>query len=134
MPTTKKTSKGTRKKKTPAAKETRKIGKVVATHITVTKQGELTASLSFSYGGPPGVPQGIPLRVMGDVVNDRYSDALSKFVVAMLKVFAVDTWEHVAGRTCYVVLKGGQIVGLEPLPTEPGMSVMFDDLFKTKGE
>lgn len=55
-------------------------------------------------------------------------------LVAVLNACGVDTWEALPGRTIYALKAAGDpyglIVGIAPLPTEPGRPVIFRDLFE----
>jgi hypothetical protein len=51
-----------------------------------------------------------------------------------MQACGVDEWSKVAGRTVIAVIEGdgligsGPVRGIKPLPTEPGVPFMFDDL------
>lgn len=102
-----------------------RIGKVTRAFLGFEDHGFLTATLSFDYGG---ASQSIPPRIFG-TREQGYSDALSKFVAAVLDVFSVPDWSMLVGRTCFVIITDSLISGLAPLPTEVGKAVDLGELF-----
>lgn len=102
-----------------------RIGKITQATIGWEDHGFLTAVVSFDYGG---ASQSIPARIFGTRAQG-YSDALAKFVVAVMDAVGVRAWEQVVGKTCFVVIRDSFIKGLRPLPTEQGAAVDFDELF-----
>lgn len=97
-----------------------KIAKVKRTRLGQEDHGIFTASLDLDYGGSG---QGIP--------HYDLRECAAQFIEGILRACAVDEWEKVAGRTILAVVEDGWVVGIKPLPTEPGKPFMFADAYPT---
>jgi hypothetical protein len=80
--------------------------------------GTLTAWLHLDYGGASQGAGG------WNLVEGR----CATWVRGVLGACGVTRWERVAGRTVYALVEDGYVVGLRPLPTEPGEEFRFEEL------
>lgn len=98
---------------------TRTIAKIERTHLGSEDHGILTGYLFVTYGGGS---QGVGGYAIEDVAG--------AYIAQTLSACGVDSWEKLKGRTIYVLTdETRRVVGIEPLPTEPGRPFMFSDLF-----
>jgi NADH:ubiquinone oxidoreductase subunit 5 (subunit L)/multisubunit Na+/H+ antiporter MnhA subunit len=109
-----------------------RIGKITDTMLGIEDHGIFTATLFMDYGG---VGQGV-----GNLFLDDYDEATRKrvpstcagaFIAGVLRACGVRQWEHVKGRTIYVLFNeetGYQAIGIENLPTEPGERFLFTEI------
>lgn len=102
----------------------KRLAKVTGTFLGIERD-MLTATISVDYGG---TAQGVG----GYLLNGH---RCARFVRGVLRACGVSAWEHVKGRTIYVVLDSADSalfhntpIGLAPLPTEPGEVFMFSEL------
>jgi hypothetical protein len=133
------------------------IAKAKSTMLGVEDHGILSATVEFDYGGSrqgiPGYTFDTPVKYTSfkgkyhdgstisygehygdlDLENGRVGTAYGmEFIRRLLLAFGVDQWEHIVGRTVFVLKdKGdryGYIKGIRPLPTEGGREFVFEDL------
>lgn len=114
--------------------ERRSVAKVERTTLGYEDHGILTCFLHLSYG--TGGAQGA-----GGYALDEYDKTLERrvgtaygceFLIRLMRACGVDEWSKLKGRTVYAVRDGdgfgATVIGIEPLPTEPGEAFMFADL------
>lgn len=123
----------------------KRIAKIENTHLG-EDHGVLTAYLFVDYG--EGGKQGI-----GGYSLDRYNRETEQrvgtaygceFIRRLMLACGVSTWEKLSGRTVYAICNraepagfGHKVIGIEPLPTEPGEPFIFSELaaeFSEEGE
>jgi hypothetical protein len=101
-------------------KLTRTLAKIEKTFLGLEDHGILTGFLQVTYGD---AGQGIGGYSISHVAGD--------YLERTLKACGVDSWEKLRGRTIYVLTdQDRRVVGIEPLPTEPGKPFMFADMFE----
>jgi hypothetical protein len=98
----------------------REIAKIERTFLGYEDHGILTAYLHVTYGGAGQGIGGYDLRPGNGAVAARWIDWT-------LKACGVRSWEDLKGRTIYVLTSERRVVGIEPLPTEPGERFMFTE-------
>lgn len=90
---------------------TREIAKIKKTFLGYEDHGVLTAFLHVDYGGAQ--------QAIGGYQLDCPSGAV--WIARVLKACGVASWEQLPGRTIYVRRDtNGRVLGIGPLPTEPG--------------
>lgn len=110
------------------------IAKVESTMLGWEDHGILTCWLHVSYGGSAQGIGGYALDASaGGDDRRRYGTAYGmEFVRRVMLAAGVGQWEHLKGRTLYVLREddgwNARIVGLAPLPTERGERFIFDEL------
>ncbi len=115
------------------------IAKVESTKLGYEDHGILTVWLIVKYGKGSG--QGVggycldqPMRDANGEHLGRFGSAYGcEFIARTIKACGVDNWEQIVGRTIYVVRDSdnewaGKVVGIAPLPTEPGTEFIFADI------
>ena len=102
----------------------RQIAKISSTHLGYEGHSILTAMVMVEYGdsGEQGFGN-------YDLRPDNGA-ACARFIDGVLKACGVQQWEHLKGRTIYVLLKDRLIHGIEPLPTEPGEQFIFSTIME----
>ena len=117
------------------------IGKIEKTTLGYEDHGILTAYISFNFGSSGQSAGGMMFSWRPHGEKEQFADAGMAFVSGVLRACGVDCWEKLVGRTVYVLRAEnyGKIIGLRPLPTEPGKEFLFselDPLYEkyTKGE
>jgi hypothetical protein len=96
------------------------IAKVRHTTLGYEDHGIFTAWIHFDMkGGGQGFG--------GHVLRGEWG---MQYLQRILSACGVDSWEKLPGRTVFVLRKTtlGPIIGIEPLPTEPGETFLVDDL------
>lgn len=114
--------------------------------LGVEDHGIMTCMLMMNFGtsgqGVGGYGFDVPVKYTP--YKDKYSDGSdgdwgrvgtaygTEFIRRLLLACGVDEWEKLVGRTVFVLREsnkwGAKIVGIRPLPTEPGREFIFDDL------
>lgn len=116
----------------------RTIAKCTSASIYREDHGILTVSIQFDFGGSgQGIP-GYALDSWDKEEKRRVGDKRSiEFIAALMDAFGVNHFDKIKGRTVYALHEkgksgwgGGLIVGIEPLPTEPGERLIFADIFE----
>jgi hypothetical protein len=98
---------------------TREIAKIERTHLGLEDHGILTGVLHVRYGSAGQGVGGYPI-----------ADHAGPYIERTLSACGVSSWEKLVGRTIYVLTDENQlVVGIEPLPTEPGKRFLFADVF-----
>jgi hypothetical protein len=99
----------------------KRLAKVTSTMLGIERD-MLTATVSVDYGGKA---QGVGGYLLEGA-------RCAKFVRGILRACGVSAWEHVKGRTVFVLLDADTFyanpIGLAPLPTEPGEVFLFSEL------
>jgi len=114
----------------------RRIAKVEKAFLGWEDHGILTVWLEVGYGGSG---QGVGMRTLDEPFEEggkhkgRRGTAYGmQFVERVMIACGVREWSKVEGRTIYVLTDGegwdAKVVGIAPLPTEPGKEFVFDDL------
>lgn len=113
---------------------TERIAKIERTFLGYEDHGIFTAIINLSYGSSA---QGAGMLSLdyrdkenegGRIETDP--GCVHRFVTGCLRACGVDQWEHIKGRTVIAICEegwNGKVVGLKPLPTEPGSEFLFSD-------
>lgn len=99
----------------------REIAKIEKTFLGYEAHGILTAYLHVNYGGALQGVGGYDLRPDSAVSCPGWIDRT-------LRACGVRSWEELKGRTIFVLTSERQVVGIMPLPTEPGEPFMFHEV------
>jgi hypothetical protein len=115
----------------------REIAKVRTAVLGWEDHGILAVAVDFDFGGSG---QGIGGYALDEPVHDEHGKFVKRvgtaygmeFVARVMRACGVDEWSKVVGRTVFAIRDGdgwgAKIVGIAPLPTEPGEPFLFDDL------
>ena len=115
-----------------------KIAKIRSTHLGYEDHGIFTAWLDVDYGGSG---QGVGMYCLDEPIHDDEGKFVGRvgtkggmdFIIGIVKACGVETWEKVAGRTILVLTESddwnAKVVGIKPLPTERGETLIFADVF-----
>lgn len=102
-----------------------KIAKITKTHLGFEDHGAFTVAITANYGD--GVFGGIPHMVLG---QEHGISFIKKFI----RSAGVESWEELRGRTIMVIYEkdewSGSPIGIKNLPTEPGETFIFKELFE----
>lgn len=121
-----------------AARETiEQIAKIERTFLGYESHGIFTVTLTLDYGGSG---QGAGMACLDAPVKDNDGKFLHRtgtkqghdYIIGIIRACGVDSWEQIKGRTVIALREHGyhgKVVGLKPLPTEPGKTFMFADAF-----
>lgn len=113
------------------------IAKVERTFLGFEDHGLFTLTLSLDYGGSG---QGAGMACLDSPVKDESGRFLGRegtklghdYIIGVIKAFGVDSWEQIKGRTVIALREpgyNGSVVGIRPLPTEPGTEFIFASVF-----
>lgn len=118
------------------------IAKIESTKLGFFNGAVLTTWLNVKYGD--GMGQGIggygldePLKYENGETTRRGTAYGCEFIRRVMVACGVQNWEDIPGRTIFVLTKPGGhglglgsegVVGIAPLPTEPGEPLIFADL------
>lgn len=118
--------------------EEKRLARVLSTRLGPGERDILTLTVTFTYGGEQ---QGLDRFILDDPQFEhgrfrrRWAAPESmELVRAICHACGVGNWEAVPGRTLFVLREGEEIVGLAPLPTEPGKAFYLRDLFPARQE
>lgn len=104
------------------------IARIDSTFLGWEDHGILTAYLRLDYGSASQSTPGYTLDEP-DGQRDRVGIAFGmEFVARIMRAVGVDEWGKLKGRTIFALVEGGQVVGIEPLPTERGERFIFREL------
>ena len=99
------------------------IAKINSTFLGIEDHGIFSINIDFDYGG----------SAQGTGHYGVEGEACAKFVQGMIRACGVSQWEHLKGRTIYVLRENdawnAKIVGFRPLPTENGTEFLIKDAF-----
>jgi hypothetical protein len=112
------------------------IAKIRSVTLGWEDHGILTCLVDLDYGGSG---QGIGAYALDEPRKDGEGKHIGRFGTAfgmewicrLMRAAGVDSFDKVQGRTVLALLDGdryGRVVGLKPLPTEPGEPFIFADL------
>lgn len=117
-----------------------KIAKITNTMLGYEDHGILTVWLTLDYGGSGqgagGVSLDTPLKDENNKFLRRVGTAEGMdFIIGIMGACGVEKWEDIKGRTVIAITDsdadwGGTVVGIKPLPTEPGKEFLFDSVFE----
>lgn len=103
---------------------TEKIAKITHVSLGYEDHGIFTCALQVDYGGSG---QSVGSYVLGGVSGIDY-------IKRTMKACGVDEWSKIKGRTILVLTESdnynARVVGIKPLPTEPGEAFLFDEWVK----
>lgn len=106
-----------------------KIGKVKETYLGIEDHGLMTAVIDLDYGGSIQGAGMYRLDCWHEETQRSWGTAFGmEFIMRLLKAFGVRRWEELKGRTVYALVEDSLVVGIKPLPTEPGEIFMFKEL------
>lgn len=104
------------------------IGKITSTFLGIEDHGVFTAYVGFDFGGSAQSAGGYAFTTK----KDDGGSFGSRWIKSFIEAAGVDSWEKLKGRTLFVYRDSesmaGAIIGVGPLPTEPGKLFMFKDL------
>jgi hypothetical protein len=113
--------------------EVREIAKITSAFLGWEDHGIFTCVLMVDYGhSGQGIGQ-YALDGYDDESGRRIGTAFgTEFLMRLMRACGVQDWNKLVGRTVYVVKESdgwnAKVLGIEPLPTEPGERFMFDEL------
>ena len=109
----------------------KRIAKVRDVHLGWEDHGIFTCWLDLDYGDS-GQGAGLYALDEWDESQDRRVGTAQglECIMRLMQVFNVNEWSEIEGRTCYAIATYTKVLGLEPLPTEGGKALMFDELWK----
>lgn len=119
------------------------IAKIESTHLGLERGCIMSTMLHVTYGG--GMGQGIGGMTLDrptkgpDGKTIRQGTAYgAEWIRRTIRACGVEFWEEIPGRTIHVLFKPGthrlgsssssSVLGIAPLPTEPGEPFIFADL------
>lgn len=111
-----------------------RIAKIERTHLGYEDHGIFTLYLHVSYGTSGQGVGGYSLDAPpADSGRKRQGTAYGmEHIIRVIRACGVGSWEEVQGRTIIVYTDGddwnAKVVGIGPLPTEPGEKFLFADL------
>lgn len=114
-----------------------RIAKIESTRLGLEDHGIFTAYIALDYGdGGHQSAGGFSLDDFDPEKKHRVGTAFGmEWIRRAMKACGVESWEQLEGRTVYALLDprkptgfGSKIIGLAPLPTEPGEPFLFADL------
>lgn len=112
----------------------KRIAKITRTTLGWEDHGIFTCIVELDYG--------ISAQGAGLLALDEWSEKDDRrvgtaegmeFIMRLLRACGVDRWEDLPGRTVYATATNSRVLGIEPLPTEPGEPFFFDDLWTKEG-
>jgi hypothetical protein len=111
------------------------IAKIESTSLGTEDHGIFTCWLHVNYGGSG---QGIGGYSLDGPSGDGYGRVGSaegmNFIMRLMDACGVDDWKKLPGRTVYVLKDsdkwGADVLGIRPLPAEPGKEFIFADAFQ----
>jgi len=108
-----------------------KIAKVTRAYLGIEDHGLLTATLTLDYGDSAQGTPAYALDAWDESLNRRVGTASGlDFITGLMGACGVVEWSQVEGRTVFAIFESdafhAPMVGLKPLPTEPGKAFMFD--------
>ena len=117
------------------------IAKIESTMLGYEDHGILTTYLTVKYDqsavqGVGGYCLDEPLRSDSGKFIGRIGTAYGcEWIARTIKACGVSSWEKIPGRTIYVVCDSAdvwkrKIIGIAPLPTEPGEEFKYDLSFE----
>jgi hypothetical protein len=114
-----------------AGEYAKELAKVERVELGWEDHGILTCALQVDYGSGGQSVGGYALDEPGE--NGRTGTAYGmEFVARMMRACGVREWSKIKGRTIYVLRDGdgwnARVVGIAPLPTEPGEPFLFDSI------
>jgi hypothetical protein len=113
------------------------IAKIERTFLGFEDHGLFTVTLSLTYGGGG---QGAGMACLDEPVTDEDGKFLGRtgtkvghdYIIGIIRACGVDSWEQIKGRTVIALREEGYhgaVVGIRPLPTEPGTEFIFASVF-----
>lgn len=108
------------------------IARIESTSLGYEDHGVLTAWLHLNYGGSGQGAGGYCLDGYDKETKSRYpTEHAGRWIAGIIEACGVSKWEDVKGRTIIAIRDssgwGGKVIGIRPLPTEPGgQPFMFD--------
>jgi hypothetical protein len=110
---------------------TKEIARVERVTLGYEDHGIFTCMLTLNYGLSGQGAGGYALDRPGD--DGRVGTAYGmEFIIRVMRACGVDEWSQIKGRTIMALRESdrynARIVGLAPLPTEPGEPFIFDEL------
>ena len=112
----------------------REIAKIEDAFLGYEDHGILTIILTLRYGGGSGQGAGMyALDQYDEDAGHRVGHrSLGDFVIGVLRATGSRNWSEVEGKTVFAIKDsdsyGARVIGIEPLPTEPGERFMFDEV------
>lgn len=106
-----------------------RIAKVTQATLGWEEHGIFTCWLYLNYGNSAQGAGGYALDRYDKAVNHRVGTAWGlEFIMRLMRVFDVQDWGQLVGKTCHAVIQDGRVVGLRPLLTERGSAFMFNEI------
>lgn len=105
------------------------IAKVESTFLGYEDHGIFSLNVNFTYGSSG---QGTGHYCVANAEPSDTDAVGIRLVKAIIDACGVNQWEHLRGRTVYVLRESddwnARVVGIAPLPTEKGSRVIFKDV------
>lgn len=124
----------------PVSNLVEQIAKIERTFLGYEDHGIFTVSLTLDYGG--GGHQGAGSACLDTPLKDEDGKFLRRvgtrmghdYIIGIIRACGVDSWEQIKGRTVIALREHGyhsSVIGIKPLPTEPGTEFIFASVFDT---
>jgi hypothetical protein len=108
---------------------TEEIAKVERTTLGYEDHGIMTCFLHLSFGSSGQGAGGYSLDAPAPSDGHRVGTAFGmEWIIRAMRACGVDEWSKVTGRTIFALREGSRIIGIAPLPTEPGEPFLFAEL------
>ena len=114
--------------------EHREIAKIEGVFLGFEDHGIFTCYIHFDYGkGGAQSGGGYAFSQYDRETERRVGSRFGcEFVMRLLNACGVDEWSKLKGRTVFAIRDRegfqGRVIGIEPLPTEPGERFIFKEL------
>ncbi len=114
----------------------KELAKINKTFLGIEDHGILTGFLDVKYAG--GTYQGIGSYTLDDYdpdLKERVGHAAAgKWLLGVLRVAGVDSWEKLPGRHLWAIREsykvGAKVIGIQQVKTEGDNIFMFDSMFE----
>lgn len=114
------------------------IAKIERTMLGYEDHGIFTVTLTLNYG--EGGAQGAGMAALDEPTHDddgRFAGRVGTkmghdYIIGIIRACGVDSWEQIKGRTIIALREDGYhgaVIGIKPLPTEPGTPFIFASVF-----
>jgi hypothetical protein len=110
-----------------------KIAKITDVRLGWEDHGIFTSYLILDYGGSGQGTGAYGLDQYDKETKKRHGTAYGcDFIIRTMQACGVDEWSKIKGRTILALFKDddswGPVIGIKPLPTEPGKEFIFAEL------
>lgn len=108
-----------------------RIAKIKRTALGWEDHGIFTCVLHLDYGGSSQSAGVYAMDEYDEEARRRRGTAFGMdWIIRTMEAAGVTEWSKIAGRTVIALSEshGGLVLGIKPLPTEPGKTFMFKEL------